>query len=97
MTAHVPLLDSLRRQLQWTPDDDSAASWVDGPELYLLIRLCLLARDRRRNSGHGIEAEDLFGALVAEYTRRGEYMAVSRGQLIYHAPGLADAAAALEL
>lgn len=77
-------------------DGDGAESWIDGPELYLLIRLYLLARDGRRDVGHGIEAEGLFGALVAEYARRGAYAAVSRGRLIYHAPSLADSAAALE-
>ena len=96
-TTRAPLLENLRQQLQWIPDDDSAESWIDGGELYLLIRLCLLADDRRRDTGHGIEAENLFGALVAEYARRGEYTAVSRGQLIYHAPGLTDAVGALEL
>ena len=97
MTARAPLLETLRRQLQWIPDDDSAESWIDGGELYVLIRLCLLAHDRRRDARHGVEAEGLFGALVAEYARRGEYTAVSRGRLIYHAPGLADAAGALAL
>jgi len=63
----------------------------------LTIRLCLLAGDGRRDVEHGIEAEDLFGALVAEYARRGEYAAVSRGRLVYHAPSVADAARILEL
>jgi len=97
MTARAPLLDDLRQQLQWIPDDDSAESWIDGSELYVLLWLCLLAHDRRRDAVPGIEDEDLFGALVAEYARRGEYTAVSRGRLIYHAPGLADAAKTLEL
>lgn len=68
------------------PDGDDAKSWIDGGELHMLIRLCLLARDGRRDGGHSIEAENLFGALVAEYARRGEYVAVSRGRLIYHTP-----------
>jgi len=97
MPTRAPLLENLRQQLQWIPEDDSAESWIDGGELYLLIRLCLFAHDRRCDAGHGVEAEGLFGALVAEYARRGEYTAVSRGRLIYHAPGLADAAGALEL
>jgi hypothetical protein len=95
-TTHVSLLDDLRQQLRWTSDGNRAESWIDGGELYLTIRLCLLARDRRRDTRHGIEAEDLFARLVAEYARRGEYAAVSRGQLIYHAPGLAEAVATLE-
>jgi len=47
-----PLLDDLCGHLRWTPDSGAADSWIDGPDLYLLIRLCLLARDRRRDARH---------------------------------------------
>ncbi len=92
----VSVLADLRHHLHAWPDGDAAEAWIAGPEFYAAIRLCLLARDKRRAARHGVEAEALFGMLVAEYARRGAYAAVACGQLVYHAPSLADAAATLE-
>ena len=75
-TVRATLLDDLRLQLLPVADDaDPAAAgdaeaWIGGGELYVAIRLCLLARDGRHAPRHGSEAECLFGLLVA-YAERG--------------------------
>ncbi len=97
-TVRATLLDDLRLQLLPVADDaDPAAAgdaeaWIGGGELYVAIRLCLLARDGRHAPRHGSEAECLFGLLVAAYTGQGGYVGLVRGQLVYHAPSMAAAA-----
>jgi len=93
-TIRATLLDDLRRQLLPVADDadGDAEAWIGGGELYVAIRLCLLARDGRHAPRHGSEAECLFGLLVAAYTERGGYVGMVRGQLVYHAPSIAAAA-----
>jgi len=97
-TVRATLLDDLRLQLlpvaaDAPADGDSdAEAWIGGGELYVTIRLCLLARDGRHVTRHGSEAECLFGLLVAAYTERGGYVGTGRGQLVYHAPSMAAAA-----
>jgi len=92
-TVRATMLDDLRLQLQEHPDaGDEAEAWIDGDALYVAIRLCLLARDQGRDRRHGVEAERLFGDLVAAYARQDAYAPVQRGRLMYHAPGLVEAA-----
>jgi len=92
-TIRATMLDDLRRQLLPVADDGDgdAEAWIGGDELYMAIRLCLLARDGRHDQRHGAEAERLFDALVA-YARQDAYAPVQRGRLMYHAPSLIEAA-----
>ncbi len=93
-TVRAPLLDDLRSQLLPVAGDGDgdAEAWIGGSELYVAIRLCLLARDGRHAPRHGSEAEHLFGLLVAAYTGQGSYVGMVRGQPVYHAPSMAVAA-----
>ncbi len=87
------MLDDLRLQLQGHSDTgDDAEAWIDGDALYVAIRLCLLVRDQGCDYRHSVEAEHLFGNLIAAYARQGAYALVQRGRSFYHAPSLIEAA-----
>ncbi len=89
MPTHRPALHHLSDYLARQPH--GADAWMDGDDLHALIRLCLLKADRRREQGHGCEADRLHGRLDDAYRRTGCPVVIQRGQLFYHLDGLRDA------